>query len=101
MNVMFFCTSLLSFSKIPKCMVLLRLIVTVFNVAVVGFLVFEMLRVLREPVRSSQKTMILIGGTILLLAPFGMFVGFFRPAIQYFLIYPLAIGLFLYLSKKL
>lgn len=82
-------------------MVLLRVIVTVFNVAVVGFLIFEMLRVAKESGRSSQKALILIGGTILLLAPFGMFVGFFRPAIQYFLIYPLAIGLFLYLSKKL
>jgi hypothetical protein len=82
-------------------MVLLRLLVVVFNVGVVGFLIFEMLRVAKEPVKSSQKTLILIGGIILLLAPLGMFIGFFRPALQYFLIYPLAIGLFLYLAKKL
>ncbi|HYF67557.1 MAG TPA: hypothetical protein VD884_05440 [Ohtaekwangia sp.] len=82
-------------------MIVLRVLVLVFNVVVVGYLIFHMLQVAREPVKRSKKTMILIGGVMLLLAPFGMFLGFFAPTMQYFFIYPLAIGLFLYLTKKL
>jgi hypothetical protein len=82
-------------------MVLIRLIVGVFNIAIVGFLIFEMLRVAKEPMKRSKKVMILVGGIMLLLAPFGMFFRIFGPTPQYFLVYPLAIGLFIYLTKKL
>ena len=43
----------------------------------------------------------MIGGILLLLAPVGMFIGIFAPTFQYFLIYPVAISLFLYLTKQL
>jgi hypothetical protein len=36
-----------------------------------------------------------------LLAPVGMFVGIFAPTLQYFIIYPVAISLFLYLTKQM
>ena len=82
-------------------MLLLRFLLLVFNVAVVGFLIFRMLEVARQSMERSKKVMIIIGGVLLLLAPFGMFIGIFLPTPQYFFIYPIAIGLFIYLTKKL
>jgi len=82
-------------------MILLRFLLLVFNVAVVAFLIYRMLEVARQPMERSKKVMIMVGGVLLLLAPFGMFVGIFLPTPQYFLIYPIAIGLFIYLTKKL
>ena len=82
-------------------MVVLRFLLVVFNVAVVTFLIYRMLAVVREPMERSKKVIIITGGIILLLAPMGMFFGIFVPAFQYFLIYPVAISLFLYLTKQL
>lgn len=82
-------------------MILLRFLLLVFNVAVVAFLIFRMLEVVRQPMERAKKVMIIVGGVLLLLAPFGMFIGIFLPTPQYFLIYPIAIGLFIYLTKKL
>ena len=82
-------------------MVLFRILLLVFNVAVVTFLIYEMIRVARTPMEKSKRIMIMTGGILLLLAPFGMFLQFFVPTIQYFVIYPVAISLFLYLSKKM
>jgi hypothetical protein len=82
-------------------MALFRVFLLLFNVAVVTFLIFEMIRVVREPMDTSKKVLILAGGCLLLLAPFGMFLRFFAPAVQYFFVYPVAIALFLYLAKKL
>jgi hypothetical protein len=82
-------------------MALLRILLLVFNVAVVTFLIYEMIRVARVPMEKSKKTLIMVGGCLLLLAPFGMFLRFFAPTIQYFFIYPVAISLFLYLTKRM
>lgn len=82
-------------------MVLLRFLLVVFNVAVVTFLIYRMLALAKEPMDRSKKAIIVTGGILLLLAPVGMFFGIFIPAIQYFLIYPVAISLFLYLTKQL
>jgi hypothetical protein len=60
-----------------------------------------MLEVARQPVKRSKKAIVIAGGVILLLAPFGMFLRFFVPTFQYFLIYPIAIALFLYLTREL
>jgi hypothetical protein len=79
----------------------LRLLLVVFNVAVAAFLVYRMLGIAKQPMERSKKVIIMTGGILLLLAPFGMFVGIFAPAPQYFLIYPLAISLFIYLTKQL
>lgn len=78
-----------------------RFLLLVFNVAVVGFLIYRLLGVGRQPMPRSKKLIIVIGGIILLIAPLGMFFNFFMPTVQYFFIYPLAIGLFLYLTKQL
>ena len=82
-------------------MVVLRFLLIVFNVAVVTFLIYRMLRVFPQPMETSKKIMIIIGGILLLLAPVGIFIGIFAPTFQYFLIYPVAISLFLYLTKQL
>lgn len=82
-------------------MLLLRFLLIAFNVAVIGFLIYEMVDVLQRPVEKTKKRLILIGGTMLLLAPLGMFFRFFAPTPQYFLIYPVAIGMFLYLTKRM
>lgn len=82
-------------------MTVLRLLLVVFNVAVVTFLIYRMLAVARQPMERSKKIIIMTGGIILLLAPFGMFFGIFLPSPQYFFVYPVAISLFLYLTKQL
>ena len=82
-------------------MALFRFLLLLFNAAIVTFLVYEIIRVIREPMNRSRRTVIIVGGCILLLAPFGMFLRFFVPAIQYFIIYPIAISLFIYLARKL
>ena len=79
----------------------LRLFVIAFNVVVIAFLIYKMVDVIRRPMEKTRKTLILVGGAILLLAPLGMFFRFFAPAPQYFLVYPVAIFLFLYLTKQL
>ena len=82
-------------------MALLRLILILFNVLIIAFLIYRMVDVIRRPVEKSRKAMILIGGTLLLLAPLGIFFKFFAATPQYFLIYPVAIFMFLYLTKQL
>jgi hypothetical protein len=60
-----------------------------------------MIKVFPLSMERSKKVMIIIGGILLLLAPVGIFIGIFAPTFQYFLIYPVAISLFLYLTKQL
>lgn len=82
-------------------MALFRLLLILFNVAIVTFLIYRMLMVAKEPGPASKKAIVLVGGIILLLAPFGMFIGIFGAGMQYFLVYPVAISLFLFLTKQL
>lgn len=82
-------------------MILLRLLMIAFNVFVVTFLIYQMVTTTKQTVSKTKKNVILIGGLLLLLAPFGMFFQFFAPAPQYFIIYPVAIALFIYLTKQL
>jgi hypothetical protein len=82
-------------------MAMLRFLLLAFNVAVVTFLIYTMLQILKQPMARSKKVLILTGGVILLLVPFGIFFKIFIPTSQYFVIYPVAIFFFLYLIKKL
>lgn len=82
-------------------MMILRFLLIAFNVAIISFLIYRMIDVIRRPMEKSKKAMILIGGTLLLLAPLGIFFRFFAATPQYFLIYPVAIFMFLYLTKQL
>jgi hypothetical protein len=78
-----------------------RLLFILFNVAVVTFLIYEMIRWSQISFSRTRKTMIIAGGVLLLLAPFGMFFGFFLPTLQYFIIYPVAISLYIYMIRNL
>jgi len=80
---------------------LLRFFLIAFNVAIIGFLIYRMVDVVRRPMEKTRKRMILAGGTLLLLAPLGIFLRFFAATPQYFIVYPVAIFLFLYLTKQL
>ena len=82
-------------------MIVLRFLLIVCNVAVVTFLIYRLWIVIQQPMEKSKKILIIIGAVMLLLAPLGIFMGIFRPTFQYFLIYPIAISLFLYLTKQL
>lgn len=82
-------------------MLILRFLLIAFNVAIISFLIYRMIDVINRPVEKIRKRIILIGGTLLLLAPLGMFLRFFAPTPQYFLVYPVAIFMFLYLTKQL
>jgi hypothetical protein len=82
-------------------MMLLRFLLIAFNVAVITFLVFKIITVTKQPMERSKKLLFLTGAILLLLAPMGIFLGFFGVAPQYFLVYPVAIFLFLYLTRQL
>jgi hypothetical protein len=82
-------------------MILLRFLLLAFNVAIITFLVYRMLIVIREPMDRSKKAVIIIGAIILLLVPVGIFLQFFGAGPQYFIVYPVAVLLFLYLTKQM
>jgi hypothetical protein len=79
---------------------LLRFFLLAFNVAVIGFLIYKMIVVFQYPGEKSRKVVFITGGILLLFAPLGIFFRFFGAGPQYFLIYPVAIFLFLYLTKQ-
>ena len=81
-------------------MIVLRFLLLAFNVAIVTFLIYTMLQIMKEPIRTSRKATILIGGIILLLAPFGILFRIFAPTFQYLLIYPAAIAIYLYMIRQ-
>lgn len=82
-------------------MILFRFLLIAFNVAVIAFLIFRMLETIKQPMDRSRKILIIAGGTLLLLAPIGIILRFFGATPQYFLIYPAAILMFLYLTRQL
>jgi hypothetical protein len=82
-------------------MIIVRLLVLVFNVAVITFLIYELIRVGREPMERWRKRLIIVGGILLLVSPLAMFLRFIPASPQYLLIYPVAISLFIYLIRKL
>lgn len=82
-------------------MILLRFFLVAFNVGVIAFLIYKMIDIVKHPVERSVKIVFILGGMLLLLAPLGIFFRFFAPSAQYFIIYPVAIFLFLYLTRQI
>jgi glycopeptide antibiotics resistance protein len=82
-------------------MILARILLVAFNVAIIGFLIYRMFEFSKRTVSTSKKATFIIGGIVLLLIPFGILLRFFAPSAAYLVIYPVAIGLFLYLTKQL
>jgi hypothetical protein len=79
-------------------MILLRVLLVAFNVAILTFLVYRLLQIYRST--SPRKGLIIAGGIFLLLLPVTILVGFIKPTILYILLYPIAISLFIYLIKS-
>jgi hypothetical protein len=79
-------------------MILLRVLLIAFNVAILTFLVYRLLQIYRSA--SPRKGLIIAGGIFLLLLPVTILVGFIKPTILYILLYPIAISLFIYLIKS-
>jgi hypothetical protein len=82
-------------------MILFRILLIAFNVGVISFLIYRMFEFSQKPVARSKKITFVLGGLVLLLIPFGIFLRFFAPTPTYLVVYPVAIGLFLYLTKRL
>lgn len=76
---------------------MIRVLLAAFNVAIVTLLVYRLVQVYRS--YSTNKSWILSIGIFLLLLPSFMLLGFIRPSMIYILIYPVAIGLFLFFIK--
>lgn len=76
---------------------MIRVLLAAFNVAIVTLLVYRLVQIYRS--YSTNKSWILGIGIFLLLLPSVMLLGFIRPSMIYILIYPVAIGLFLFFIK--
>ncbi len=78
---------------------MVRFIVLAFNVAAVTFLIYSLFAVIRQPLPKTKKAVIITAGIILLILPFAFFIRIIPPSTLYFLIYPVAVSLFVYLIK--
>lgn len=78
-------------------MPLFRIFLIAFNVVLITFLVYRLMQIFRS--NSTAKRWILPIGIFLLLLPSLMLVGILRSSAAYILVYPVAIGLFIYLIK--
>lgn len=79
-------------------MALLRILLVAFNVAIVTFLVYRLLQICGSA--SPRKGLIIASGVFLLLLPVTILVGFIKPTAIYIILYPVAISLFVYLTKN-
>ena len=80
-------------------MIFFRLFIIAFNVGIVSFLVYRMVMVIKEPIEKSRKQLVLIGGAMLLIVPFAILFTFMGASVQYFLVYPVVVSLFLYFTR--
>lgn len=81
-------------------MIILRFFVLLFNVAVVTYLIYRMFEVIKQPIPKTKKAVIITAGIILLIMPFSFFLRIIPPSTLYFLIYPVAVSLFIYLIRE-
>lgn len=81
-------------------MIILRFLVLLFNVGVITYLIYRMFTLYRQPQTKSRKGVILTAGILLLLAPFAMLFRIIPFTMLYFLIYPVAVSLFIYLIRE-
>lgn len=81
-------------------MIILRFLVLLFNVAVITFLIYRMFGIAKQPLPKTKKAVILTAGIFLLIVPFSFFLKIFPPSMLYFLVYPVAVSLFVYLIRE-
>jgi hypothetical protein len=76
-----------------------RILLLVLNATAFGFLIYSLVRIYQVEVGGNSRTIKLIGGVVLLLLPIAMLANFIKPTPVYMLIYPLAIGAFIFLIR--
>ncbi len=81
-------------------MVILRFLVLLFNVAVVTFLIYRMFGVAKQSIPRTKKAVILTAGIFLLIVPLAFVFSIIPLSTMYFLIYPVAVSLFVYLIRE-
>jgi hypothetical protein len=81
-------------------MVILRFLLLFFNVAVVTFLIYRMFSVAKQPLSKTKKVPIIGTGIFLLIVPFAFVFRIIPLSTVYFLIYPVAVSLFVYLIRE-
>ncbi len=76
-----------------------RLLLLLLNAVAFGFLLYALVRIYQLDESGTIKRVRLAAGIILLLLPVAMIAGLMRPTPVYLLIYPLGIGMFIYLVR--
>jgi hypothetical protein len=79
-------------------MILIRILLLVFNAAVVAYLIYRILQI--QKTDSPNKIWIILISIFLLLLPATMLMGIVRPSPVYLLLYPVAIAVHLYLIRN-
>lgn len=79
-------------------MLVVRVFLLAFNVAVVTYLIYRLLQVYQS--NSPQRGWKIAIGIFLLLVPVAMLAGFIRPSLIYLFLYPVAVSLHLYLIRN-
>jgi hypothetical protein len=77
---------------------MIRILLMLFNVAVVGILIYHLIRIFEQQMEPSRKRILMITGIVLLLLPVTILLRFIPPTMLYFFIYPLGIALFVSLT---
>ncbi|HMR56656.1 MAG TPA: hypothetical protein PLM56_17650 [Cyclobacteriaceae bacterium] len=78
-------------------MILIRILLLAFNVAVVAYLIYRILQIQKSD--NPNKKWIIAISILLLLIPTTMLMGFVKPSLIYLMLYPVAISLHLYLIR--
>jgi hypothetical protein len=79
-------------------MILIRMLLLAFNVAVVTYLIYRLLQIYKSD--EDQKRWKIGIGIFLLLVPITMLFGFIKPTPIYLFLYPVAISLHIYLIRN-
>ena len=81
-------------------MVIVRFLILFFNVAIVTFLIYRMFEVIKQPLPKTKKVPIIGTGIFLLIVPFAFVFRMIPLSTIYFLAYPVAVSLFIYLIRE-
>lgn len=76
-----------------------RILLLILNAVAFAFLVHRLLKIYAQAPKSLKKNVAMTAGIILLLLPVTMIFGFIKPTPVYLAVYPIGIGLFVYLFR--
>lgn len=77
-----------------------RLLLLLLNGFAFGFLIYQVVRIFQMEEKGPPRTVKLIAGIVLLLLPVAMLANFIKPTPVYLVIYPVAIGAFVFLVRQ-